>query len=113
MLVNNQLPGDVYRHNYVRIAFMVGALLLFIGHVGVYEFYERGNTRTSARNESSDVRVYSHSGGSVNGTWRAEDRLTNDITPSGWVYRSLNAFNYLWQVRGQHPRRCSQFDTLS
>lgn len=45
MLVNNQLPGDVYRHNYLRIAFMVGALILFIGHVGVYEFYERGNTR--------------------------------------------------------------------
>jgi hypothetical protein len=30
---------------------------------------------------------------------RAEDLLVNDVNPSDWVYRSLNAFNYLWQVR--------------
>ncbi len=34
----------------------------------------------------------------TNTTLRAEDFLVNDITPSDWVYRSLNAFNYLWQV---------------
>jgi hypothetical protein len=36
---------------------------------------------------------------SGNGTLRAEDLLLNEITPSDWVYRSLNAFNYIWQVK--------------
>ncbi len=34
-----------------------------------------------------------------NGTLRAEDIIINEITPSDWVYRSLNAYNYLWQVK--------------
>jgi len=34
-----------------------------------------------------------------NGTLRAEDLVFNEISPSDWVYRSLNAFNYLWQVK--------------
>lgn len=33
-----------------------------------------------------------------NGTLRAEDIVYMDVYPSEWVHRSLNAFNYLWQV---------------
>jgi len=36
---------------------------------------------------------------SANETLHAEDLSFNDITPSDWVYRSLNALNYFWQVK--------------
>ena len=42
MLINNQPPAGEYRHNYVRLAFLVGTLLLFAGYVAVYQLYERG-----------------------------------------------------------------------
>lgn len=34
-----------------------------------------------------------------NTTLRAEELVLNDISPSDWVYRALDAFNYLWQVK--------------
>ncbi len=45
MLINNQLPAGEYRHNYVRLAFLVGTLLLFIGYVAVGQILEHGNHR--------------------------------------------------------------------
>jgi len=45
MLINNQLPAGEYRHNYVRLAFLVGTLLLFIGYVAVGQIFEHGNHR--------------------------------------------------------------------
>ena len=41
MLINNQPPAGEYRHNYLRLAFLVGTLLLFAGYVAVCELYER------------------------------------------------------------------------
>ena len=43
MLVNNQLAAGEYRHNYIRLAFVLGAVLLFIGYVAVYQLFERGS----------------------------------------------------------------------
>jgi hypothetical protein len=43
MLINNQSPGGEFRHNYVRLAFLVGTLLLFVGYVAVGQIFERGN----------------------------------------------------------------------
>ncbi|CAF0975865.1 unnamed protein product [Rotaria sordida] len=80
MLINKQLPAGEYRHNYVRLALLVGTFLLFIGYIAVNELYEYGNNHIF-----------------LNGTIRAEDTTVNDITPSDWVYRSLNGLNYLWQ----------------
>ncbi len=45
MLINNQLPAGEYRHNYIRLAFLVGTLLLFIGYIAVYQFFDRDNNR--------------------------------------------------------------------
>ena len=45
MLINNQPPAGVYRHNYVRLGLVVGALLLFIGYIAVGQIYERGEYR--------------------------------------------------------------------
>ncbi|CAF1362214.1 unnamed protein product [Rotaria sp. Silwood1] len=81
MLVNKQPATGEYRHNYVRLALLVGTLLLFIGHMAVNELYDYGNKQIS-----------------VNETLRAEDVVVNDITPSDWVYRSLNRLNYIWQL---------------
>lgn len=49
MLINNQPPAGVYQHNYVRLAFLVGALLLFIGYVAVVQIYEDGRYRKLER----------------------------------------------------------------
>lgn len=48
MLINNPLPSDGYRHNYVRLAFVIGALVLFIGHVVVDQLARRGDNRKSS-----------------------------------------------------------------
>jgi len=80
MLVNNPISAGEYRHNYVRLAFLVGTLVLFIGHVAVHQLFERGSNHFTG-----------------NKTLRAEDLLLSDITPSNWVYRCLNALNYIWQ----------------
>lgn len=40
MLINNQLPTGEYRHNYIRLAFLLGTLLLFIGYVAVGQLFE-------------------------------------------------------------------------
>ncbi|CAF0768155.1 unnamed protein product [Adineta steineri] len=80
MLINNQLAAGEYRHNYIRLAFILGTLLLFIGYIAVCQLFERGNHPAS-----------------INGTIRPENLRLNEITPSDWVYRSLNALNYLWQ----------------
>jgi len=45
MLINKQLPAGEYRHNYVRLIFLVGTLVLFIGYVAVGQLFERGNHR--------------------------------------------------------------------
>lgn len=45
MLINNQPPAGEYRHNYIRLAFLVGSLLLFIGYIAVGQIYERGEYR--------------------------------------------------------------------
>ena len=45
MLVNNQVPLGEYRHNYVRLVFIVGTLILFIGHIVVNQLSERGDNR--------------------------------------------------------------------
>jgi len=81
MLINNQVPLGEHRHNYVRMSFLVGTLILFIGHVVVNQLFERGNNRVFP-----------------NSTLRAEELSFNDITPSEWVYRTLDAFNYVWQL---------------
>ncbi|CAF1288087.1 unnamed protein product [Adineta ricciae] len=81
MLVNNQLAAGEYRHNYIRLAFVLGAVLLFIGYIAVYQLFERGSN-------------YAYK----NGTLRAEDLLLNEVSPSDWVYRCLNAINYIWQL---------------
>ncbi|UJR22934.1 hypothetical protein I4U23_025961 [Adineta vaga] len=81
MLINNQLAPGEYRHNYIRLAFVIGAVLLFTGYVAVYQIFERGSSYTYE-----------------NGTLRAEDLLLNEVSPSDWVYRCLNAINYLWQL---------------
>jgi len=80
MLITNQPPVGEHRHNYVRLAFLVGTLLLFAGYVTVCEVYERGYNSMSS-----------------NGTLRPEDILPNEITPAGWAYRCLTALNYMWQ----------------
>lgn len=42
MLINNQVPPGEYRHNYVRLIFLVGTVLLFAGYIVIDQFYERG-----------------------------------------------------------------------
>lgn len=81
MLVTPPLPANGYRHNYVRLVFLLGTLLLFIGYIAVNQLYERGNSSVL-----------------TNKTLRAEDLLITEIKPSDWVYRSLNAFNQFWQL---------------
>jgi hypothetical protein len=43
MLINNQPPGGEYRHNYVRLVFMLGTLLLFIGYIAASQILELGS----------------------------------------------------------------------
>lgn len=43
MLVQNIIPAGEYQHNYVRLIFLVGTLILFVGHIAVHQFAERGN----------------------------------------------------------------------
>jgi hypothetical protein len=45
MLINKQLPAGEYRHNYVRLIFLVGTLVLFIGYVAVGQLFEHGKHR--------------------------------------------------------------------
>jgi hypothetical protein len=102
MLVNNQLPLGEHRHNYVRLAFLVGTLLLFIGYITVNQLAERGNNRKHLFNINTIkfyILIINFQGIFPNTTLRAEELAINDITPSDWVYRSLDAFNYLWQVK--------------
>jgi hypothetical protein len=44
MLVNTPIPSGEYRHNYIRLAFLLGTLLLFVGHVAVSQLFERGSS---------------------------------------------------------------------
>ena len=43
MLIQNTIPAGEYRHNYVRLIFLVGTLILFVGHIVVHQLSERGN----------------------------------------------------------------------
>ncbi|CAF3327708.1 unnamed protein product [Rotaria socialis] len=86
MLLNNQVPSGEYRHNFVRLIFLIGSVIFFIGFIFVDQLFEQGNT------------VLKYSGVLVNRTYRVEQLYPNDITPSNWVYRSLDVFNYFWQL---------------
>jgi hypothetical protein len=44
MLINKQIPEDEYRHNYIRLAFVIGTLALFNVHIIVNQLSERGST---------------------------------------------------------------------
>ncbi|CAF5100127.1 unnamed protein product, partial [Rotaria sp. Silwood1] len=81
MLVNNQVPSGGYRHNYIRLASLIGTVLLFVGYIIVDQLFEQSNNSVFP-----------------NKTYRLEELFVNDITPSYWVYRSLNVFNYFWQL---------------
>ena len=39
MLVNNQGAISGHRHNYVRLTFLVSALIFFIGYIIVQQFF--------------------------------------------------------------------------
>lgn len=43
MLINNQIPLSDYRHNYIRLALLVGTVVLYIGHVVVNQLSARGH----------------------------------------------------------------------
>ena len=99
MLINNQPPGGEYRHNYVRLVFMLGTILLFIGYIVAGQILERGNNGRFILSIDVKIGLLNCLAITVNGTLRPEDLVVNDIIPSDWVYRSLNALNYLWQVK--------------
>ncbi len=101
MLINNPIPPGEYRHNYVRLAFLVGTLLLFIGHIVVNQLHERSNNRQFIKNNPFNISMIRSSGIFPNATLHAEDLVVNDITPSDWVYQGLDALNYLWQVKSR------------
>ncbi|CAF0878788.1 unnamed protein product [Didymodactylos carnosus] len=79
MLVNNPVVVD-YRHNYVRLAFIIGTLTLFIGHVAVNQMFEEGHNTLFP-----------------NATILAEHTVKNEAQPTRWVYTLLNAINTIWQ----------------
>ncbi|CAF4065753.1 unnamed protein product [Rotaria magnacalcarata] len=81
MLLNKQVPPGEYRHNVVRLIFLIGTVIFFIGFIIVDQVFEQGNIGVLA-----------------NRTYRVEQLYPNDITPSNWVYRSLDVFNYFWQL---------------
>jgi hypothetical protein len=81
MLINNQIPAGEYRHNYIRLALLIGTLVLFIGHIIINQLAEQGNNPVFP-----------------NITLPVEETIPDDITPSDWIYRSLDALNYLWQL---------------
>ncbi|CAF1330842.1 unnamed protein product [Rotaria sordida] len=81
MLVNNQVPSGEYRHNYIRLISLIGTVLLFLGYIVVDQLFEQGANRVFP-----------------NTTYRLEQLYDNEITPSYWVYRSLDVFNYFWQL---------------
>jgi len=82
MLINTPLPSDGYRHNYIRLVFVFGTLLLFIGHIVTDQLTRHRTDRLILANE----------------TFHAEDLVVNDITPSNWVFRCLDALSQLWQL---------------
>ena len=108
MLPENASPTGEYRHDYLRLVFLIGAVLLFAGHATVNQLSDRGNNRkifraflsTCTFDQKHDLR----SDFFPNSTLRVEDMVINDILPSDWVYRSLDAFNYLWQVESDRRR---------
>jgi len=67
-------------HNYVRLAFVLCTLILFICHVVVNHLYEVGyNALFPYR------------------TFRPEQSVVNDIQPTKAIYYLLNIINYIWQ----------------
>lgn len=114
MLINNQIPAGEYRHNYLRLAFVVGTLILFIGHVAVNQLSHHGNNRRYPFSIGfSNNEMISYRGVFANATLRTEDVVINDVTPSEWVYRGLDALNSLWQVKWTLPAYCMSFVSLS
>jgi hypothetical protein len=61
MLLNNPLPAGEYRHNYVRLAFLLGTLLLFIGYVAAGQLLDHGNNRRFIENQFKDLIIESFS----------------------------------------------------
>jgi hypothetical protein len=51
MLINNPIPSGEYRHNYVRLIFLVGTVLLFIGYNIVDQLSEDGNNSRFLKND--------------------------------------------------------------
>lgn len=97
MLLNNPVLAGEYRHNYIRLAFLIGTLVIFVGYIAVNQLAERGNNRKFIVSKKMSLQ-FKIIGLFPNTTLRAEELVLNDITPSDWVYRALDAFNYLWQV---------------
>lgn len=80
MLVNPPILPNDYRHNYIRLTFLIGTLILFFAYTVVNQLAEHGNNQLFP-----------------NTSLRAEEFSVNDIIPSDWVYRTLDALNYIWQ----------------
>jgi len=45
MLLNPPISSNEYRHNYVRLSFIIDTLILFFGYAVVNQLAERGNNR--------------------------------------------------------------------
>jgi hypothetical protein len=99
MLINNQIPAGEYRHNYIRLALLIGTLVLFIGHIIINQLAEQGNNRKLTRKSKCFIFILKFSAVFPNITLPVEETIPDDITPSDWIYRSLDALNYLWQVK--------------
>ncbi|CAF2310504.1 unnamed protein product [Rotaria sp. Silwood2] len=63
------------------MASLIATVLLFVGFIVVDQLFEQGNNSVFPSK-----------------SYRLEQIFPNDITPSDWVYRSLNVFNYFWQL---------------
>lgn len=106
MLINTPLPSDGYRHNYIRLVFVFGTLLLFIGHIVTDQLTRHRTDRCKFFLsifviETLIFKFFFNFFLTVilaNETFHAEDLIVNDITPSNWVFRCLDALSQLWQV---------------
>ncbi|CAF1598779.1 unnamed protein product, partial [Didymodactylos carnosus] len=79
MVLTNSV-AVIYRHNCVRLAFVIGTLILFIFHVIVNHLHEVGHKT-----------LFLHD------TYRPEHSVVNDIQPTRAIYHLLNIINYIWQ----------------
>ena len=99
MLITNPVPVGGHRHNYVWLILLAAAPLLFIGHIAVHQLAERGNNSKLISPIKCIISIIQILALFPNLTLRAEEVVLNNVTPSEWVYRALDAFNYIWQVK--------------